>query len=58
MIEGYEKKVSQLREENISIKTKQKKYEDILADSESILLRITKFLNKDKFMKEVNDSNL
>lgn len=29
MIEGYEKKVSQLREENISIKTKQKKYEDI-----------------------------
>ena len=52
MIEGYEKKVSQLREENVAIKTKQKTFDDVLVGTELILNKVFKFLNNDKLFKE------
>jgi hypothetical protein len=48
MIEGYERKVSQLREENVMLKAKHKELQDLFSAFRSTLEKTHKFLTSQK----------
>ncbi len=52
MIGRYEKKVSQLREENVNLKVKHKDIQDILSNSCLILQKLLKYLSSEKVINQ------
>jgi hypothetical protein len=48
MIEGYERKVSQLREESVMLKAKHKELQDLFSAFRSTLEKTHKFLTSQK----------